>query len=858
MKKVRKRVSKLSMVTAWQKSHDRKSRLGSKTKVGPPMMEEEMDQVMADSNVMESTETNGINPSDGLTVGHDSPPIQPSPLKTAVPREPTPLEFSSSGSTSAISHDPDMLEDVEEEQPPLAQQVQVVVEKPSKAEALPYTSRRSGLVYDVRMRLHVEIISRQQMEDDMHPEDPRRIFEIYKELVAGGLAYDRLLGSEGPISDHYLYRIAARFATKEEVCLFHTEEHWNWVEGLQKKTDLELFEDGMAMDSVYLHHETFSCARLAAGGTIEACRAVVQGHVKNAVAVIRPPGHHAERCQPAGFCFFNNVSIAARVCQQDFPEKCRKIAIIDWDVHHGNGVQQAFYDDPNVLYISLHVHKNGTFYPSGPYGNHLHCGEGPGVGFSVNIPWSTHGMTDADYLYAFQQVIMPVLVEFNPDLVIVSSGFDAAEGDKLGGCHVSPSGYAHMTHMLMSIAKGKIAVVLEGGYNLRSIATSALAVTRTLMGEPPDRITTTDPTASGVKTVQLVKNTQSRYWKCLYPKDIHSKDLMENFGAQRMHDVVRAYQAKMLYDEFRMMELMIIRDRLSPSFKHQVLATENFDSERPLLIIFHDPPDALGIPHPASNKLELHNTWVTDVPKLYIQWATDHGFAVIDVNVPYHVTEDGNDQGYMDTDSDEDRRLATREMATYLWDNYVAPNENSHVFLMGVGAAYLGILDLISTNETCTDQITGVISFISNQALLSVRRPTDDNIATWYWHHSLVFVAQDHAVWDPDRQRKQRKKYGKLVRSSNNHLNEMLGEASDQVTQYLTEETEDWREEQERKQPKKRKLDPSMAGAIDLREGRASSVPGTSRGSGRLPPLGTFTVPAGEAAGLMRVSPKQG
>lgn len=290
------------------------------------------------------------------------------------------------------------------------------------------------------------------------------------------------------------------------------------------------------------------------------------------VAVIRPPGHHAEHSKPSGFCFFNNVCVAAKVCQRDFPESCRKILILDWDVHHGNGVQQAFYSDPNVLYVSLHVHMNGKFYPAGDYGDHLHCGDGAGKGKNVNIPWATNGMGDGDYMLAFQEIVMPIAHEFNPDLVIVSAGFDAAEGDRLGGCHVSPACYGHMTHMLMSLAHGKVAVCLEGGYNLRSIAKSALAVTRTLMGEPPDRLTTTEPTGAGVNTVNLVKRQQSRFWKCMFPKDI-TKPFAEVQHAERLHDVIRAWQSKVMYDEFHMTPLFIRREKISKSFENQVLAT---------------------------------------------------------------------------------------------------------------------------------------------------------------------------------------------------------------------------------------------------------------------------------------------
>lgn len=182
--------------------------------------------------------------------------------------------------------------------------------------------------------------------------------------------------------------------------------------------DKELVVREKMFDSIYFNKLTYISALLSAGGAIDTSLAVVNGTVRNAFAVIRPPGHHAECDKPMGFCIFDNVSVAAKVCQQKYPETCRKILIVDWDVHHGNGIQEAFESDPNVLYISLHVHENGNFYPTGPAGDHLHCGLGAGLGKNINIPWPTKGMGDADYLFAFQNVVMPVGYEFDPDLVM--------------------------------------------------------------------------------------------------------------------------------------------------------------------------------------------------------------------------------------------------------------------------------------------------------------------------------------------------------------------------------------------------------------------------------------------------------
>ena len=450
--------------------------------------------------------------------------------------------------------------------------------RPPKFKSLPHSTSQTGLVYDVRMRFHVEATP---TEDDLHPEDPRRIHAIFESFVHAGLAWRA--GMLEPSNEFYMGRIETREVTREEVCLVHTRDHWDWIQRLANKAPEELEEErqhpGHGMDSVYMSPATPFCAALSAGGAIEACRAVVLGKVKNVFAVIRPPGHHAEREDAKGFCFYDNVSIATKVCQREFGERCRKVFILDWDVHHGNGIQQANYDDPNVLYISLHVHEKGRFYPECSYrdrreryGDHLHCGGGAGLGKNVNIPWSKKGMGDADYIYAFQQVVMPIAAEFDPDLVIIAAGFDAAEGDMLGGCKVTPAGFAHMTHMLMSLAQGKLAVCLEGGYNLDSIARSATAVARTLMGEPPERLENTNPSITGVDDIKLVMRQQSRFWSSLYPKDMSAR-LAGPLQGERMHNVVRRWQAVTLWDEYEMSPLFVYKEHLSKSFENLVLAT---------------------------------------------------------------------------------------------------------------------------------------------------------------------------------------------------------------------------------------------------------------------------------------------
>ncbi|GES66357.1 histone deacetylase [Aspergillus terreus] len=630
---------------------------------------------------------------------------------------------------------------------------------------LPLASLPSGLCYDVQMRYHCEV----RPTSEVHPEDPRRIYYIYKELCRAGLVDDP--ESSRPLVSRPLKRINARNATEEEISLVHTPDHYAFVESTKDMTDEELIALEHTRDSIYFNKLTFASSLLSVGGAIETCLAVATRKVKNAIAVIRPPGHHAEHDKTMGFCLFNNVSVAARVCQNQLGESCRKIMILDWDVHHGNGIQKAFYDDPNVLYISLHVYQEGRFYPGGDEGDWDHCGTGAGVGRNVNIPWKTQGMGDGDYMYAFQQVVMPIAQEFNPDLVIIASGFDAAVGDELGGCFVTPACYAHMTHMLMTLANGKVAVCLEGGYNFRSISKSSLAVTKTLMGDPPDRLYSTTPSEDATSVVRQVMMIQSKYWSCMYPKGPQEGGVW----TERLHDYIRGCQAKQLYDNYKLTSLYIYRTRISKSFENQVLASPNYYQAVPLLVIFHDP---LVSPAPAIK---------ADIMKDYIGWAIGKGYAVIDVNIPKHVTIEPVTNKY--EDEDEDRPTETEELAGYLWDNYIEPNDATEIIFIGVGNAFYGVANLLINRDTLYKRINGVISFVANNSVRAIASPTQTWLSKWYKDNSLVFVSRAHGVWNPEtnRHKKPSKRYGNLIQSPKEGLSEILMHHKSEVYEWISE-----------------------------------------------------------------------
>lgn len=457
----------------------------------------------------------------------------------------------------------------------------------------------TGCCYDDRMKLHANA---DFGSSPHHPEDPARIEYIMRMLKRAGLVYP---GSDADLisilqktPNKYVWRIPARRATKEEITSVHHPHHFRWVEGLSHKTTDELrilskkLDQGR--DSLYVGSLSYEAALISAGGAIETCKNVVSGRVKNAIAVIRPPGHHAEFDRAMGFCFFNNVPIAARVCQADYPDLCRKILILDWDVHHGNGIQNMFYDDPNVLYISIHVYEDGNFYPGKPEnsmtpdGGMERCGSGKGLGRNVNIGWSSQGMGDGEYMAAFQKIVMPIAQEFNPDLVIISAGFDAADGDSLGGCFVTPPCYAHMTHMLMSLAGGKVAVCLEGGYNLEAISKSALAVAQTLMGEPPPKMEIPPLSREAARVLAKAQSYQAPYWECMRPGVVDVLD-MHAIKSKRLHDVVRESQRLVLSEKHGMIPIYLQREGLFHSYENQVLVTRGIHKAKKLLLIIHDP-----------------------------------------------------------------------------------------------------------------------------------------------------------------------------------------------------------------------------------------------------------------------------
>jgi acetoin utilization deacetylase AcuC-like enzyme len=260
----------------------------------------------------------------------------------------------------------------------------------------------------------------------------------------------------------------------------------------------------------YTSPESVAVARIAAGAAIEAVERVMGAGRGSALALMRPPGHHAERGKAMGFCLYNNVAVAAAHAKTI---GASRIAIVDYDVHHGNGTQHIFEADRSVLYVSTHQYP---YYPG--TGDATEIGRDDGLGFTVNVPlaaWST----DADYGLVFDQIVLPVVTQFHPDLVLVSAGFDAHERDPLGGMRLTTPAFAAMTLALRGVADtccdGRLVAVVEGGYDLGAFRAS-LAGARDALAQPnrsaPQWPTSPASSSRGATAVKAVKAAIARHW----------------------------------------------------------------------------------------------------------------------------------------------------------------------------------------------------------------------------------------------------------------------------------------------------------------------------------------------------------
>jgi len=309
----------------------------------------------------------------------------------------------------------------------------------------------TGLFYHQRFLDH--------LTGELHPERPERVSAIVGHLRSAGL----LSQLECPKFEP---------ADKATLCLVHLAEYVRLVERACPDEGLFYFEPDTPVS-----RDSYEVARLAAGAVTAACERVTRGELGNAFCCVRPPGHHAEGARAMGFCLFNNVAIGARYLQG---EGLARIAIVDWDVHHGNGTQKAFYGDPGVLYLSVHQFPH---YPGS--GSTEETGEGEGSGFTVNVPVPP-GAGEREYEEIFDRVFAARIREFKPEFILVSAGFDAHRQDPLSAVDLSEASFGALTRKVKSwseeLCGGRLVLVLEGGYDLKALSLSVEACLRVMMG----------------------------------------------------------------------------------------------------------------------------------------------------------------------------------------------------------------------------------------------------------------------------------------------------------------------------------------------------------------------------------------
>ena len=337
----------------------------------------------------------------------------------------------------------------------------------------------TGLVIDTRYQEH--------NTGPGHPERAERIGAL--------LRLDEEYQREG------LVRLEPRLATPEEIAYNHDPGHIDRVAATAQR-DFYAFDADTSTSA-----RSYTTACLAAGGFLKLLEAIMTGEVNNGFALVRPPGHHAERVRAMGFCLFNNVAVGARYLQKKFGLK--RILIIDWDVHHGNGTQRSFYQEKGVFFVSTHQYP---YYPG--TGAVEEVGAGEGEGFTVNLPFPA-GWGDAEYIEAFQRVIDPISRQFDPQFVLISAGFDCHYRDPLGGMNVTEEGFTAMARILLRIARdharGRCAAILEGGYDLTALKNSVARVLDEMGGE---RLDQDIPDREGsLRIFPRVKEIQKQYWE---------------------------------------------------------------------------------------------------------------------------------------------------------------------------------------------------------------------------------------------------------------------------------------------------------------------------------------------------------
>ncbi|XP_018566749.1 histone deacetylase 6 isoform X1 [Anoplophora glabripennis] len=319
----------------------------------------------------------------------------------------------------------------------------------------------------------------------------------------------------------------------------HSKELFERLRQCSEKSDAELQDESSKWDAVFITRETFEDTKKSTQAALTLTLKVARNEYKNGFALIRPPGHHAMANAFCGYCFMNNVAISAEVAIAEGLAK--RVLIVDYDVHHGQGVQQLFYDRDDVLYFSIHRYEHGEFWPNLRESDSDYIGTGRGKGYNVNVPLNKTGLGDSDYLAIVFNILLPLAYEYNPDLILISAGYDAAIGCPEGEMLVTPHFYGHLITLLSGLANGKLVVLLEGGYFKESLAEGVACTLKALLGDVCYPVTiesnpTVDPLLQEV--INNIKYILRDYWKCFKTEELFEYPRFGNMAINSLEEHV--------------------------------------------------------------------------------------------------------------------------------------------------------------------------------------------------------------------------------------------------------------------------------------------------------------------------------